>query len=494
MYAPKRKSMYASRPSIATKRSGRTVEVHVSHREFVQDITIDNGAFTLLPQEGYAINPGNPFTFPWLSTIAGQFTSYKCHAGSFDFVSTYGVAIGGPGAITSGTTTLVSPGNASLGSVSMAVQYDTILPAWKTKTAMLSDTGSTSGRPSENQHIRWQVDKSNLVLDTLYVRTGNVPKNADQRLYDIGTLYLAADGMQIPFYVLDDVPIPIPMKIGELWVNYSFTFYKPMISSDPDPIPDPYVPTAATAYVVIDQKGIGWGGTNNTTATSTLGSQGCWGPIHTSGTQTLDEGVCVYPTDADETPNQQMLDTMAFPTFTNDTMTLYSEDGATQGKQRVYSIETSWNFGTFIGSGIGLGAFNYQSPRIPSDPVMGNLGDDIWELNNIFVASSSLNDVAQGPNDGNQVAVKRWRWRIVCWLIDPTRGGTLKCKFIAPTNRVFPPADETASAGPYAAYNCSVGVATDLLPTDLSIALYGGPLQLASPLGPKKKVFEKLLE
>jgi len=478
--------MYASRPSIATKRSGRTVEVHVNHREFVQDITIDNGAFTLLPQEGYAINPGNPYTFPWLSTIAGQFTSYKCHAGSFDFVSTYGVAIGGPGAITSGTTTLVSPGKASLGSVSMAVQYDTILPAWKTKTAMLSDTGSTSGRPSENQHIRWQVDKSNLVLDTLYVRTGNVPKNADQRLYDIGTLYLAADGMQIPFYVLDDVPIPIPMKIGELWVNYSFTFYKPMISADPDPIPDPYVPTAATAFALADQTGIGWGGYSGSKA----GSFGLWGPIHVKASQDLDAGLCIYPTDADETPNQQMLDTMAFPTFTNDTITFYSEDGASQGKQRVYEIETFFNFGTEIGSGQGSGAFNYQSPRIgPVDA----LNDTIWALNNVFVASSTLNDTQISTADATEQAVKRWTWKITCWLIDPTRGGTFTCTYVNPPNRVFPPADELATGGPYATTKAQIGVSTSLVPLDVSLALYGGPQQLASPLNTKKKVLTNVL-
>jgi len=490
MYAPKRKSMYASRPSIATKRSGRSVEVHVNHREFVTDITIDNGAFTLLPQDGYAINPGNPYTFPWLSTIAGQFTSYKCHAGSFDFVSTYGVAIGGPGAITSGTTTLVSPGNASLGSVSMAVQYDTILPAWKTKTAMLSDTGSTSGRPSENQHIRWQVDKSNLVLDTLYVRTGNVPKNADQRLYDIGTLYLAADGMQIPFYVLDDVPIPIPMKIGELWVNYSFTFYKPMISADPDPIPDPYVPTAATAYALAEQQYLGWGGT-----AAIAGSLGTWGPMNVKGTQDLDKGICIYPTDADESPNTEMLTSMAFPTFTNDTITFYSEDGAAQGKQRVYEIETFFAFDTSIATTLGRGPFNYQSPRTLADGTVST--DPIWELNNVFVANSSVNDVEAAAETA---ALKRWTWKITCWLIDPSRGGTFTCKYVAPigpptgyNDRVFPPADELAPGGVYGAYKCNIGVSTKLLPLDVSLALYGGPQQLATPLSSKKVVLAKLL-
>jgi hypothetical protein len=211
-----------------------------------------------------------------------------------------------------------------------------------------------------------------------------------------------------------------------------------------------------------------------------------------SGTQDLDAGVCLYPTDADETPNQQQLDTQGFPTFTGDTITFYAEDGASQGKQRVYEIVTIWNFDQAIVSTSGLeaGAFNWDNPRTPAT---GALGDNVWELNNVYVAATALNDVNQ-QDGADASAVKRFQWRMVCWLIDPTRGGTFKAKYITPPNRIYPPADLLAPAGPYATYKCNVGVNTSLVPLDVSQAIHGGPYQLAASVSTKKKVLEIELE
>lgn len=477
----KRRSMYASRPTFSSKRSGREVAVTVTHREFLQDVIVSDSDFQLLPNGGYALQPGNATTFPWLSTIAGQFTSYKCHRGRFDFVSTYGTAVGGPGTVTTTTATFTSPANAALGSISMAIQYDTVLPPWTTKTAMLSDTGSTSGRPSENQHINWAISKSHLVLDKLYVRTGQVPPNTDQRLFDLGTLYVSSDGMQIPFIIVDDVPIATPIKVGELWVDYSFTFYKPMIPTVPDD-PVPVAPTAAISYLIDSATGIGWGGIQGQD-TPLPGSKGAFGPCNVSGTQNTDQGLVYYPVLPNGEPNQPLIDSLNMPTFTGDVINFYPEGDATVGNQRTYRIDITWIFGTGLAQQIGFGAFNYASPRVPP-PGGGALGDNALLTNNVFIGYESFNNLSSNdPTDGSNV-VSEWTLGLVCWLIDPSKSGSIVAKYAGPPNLLWPPAPLTATGGDGAAYKANVLLDVSIIPNDLSIANYSGPKELGSVFKP----------
>lgn len=55
-------------------------------------------------------------------------------------------------------------------------------------------------------------------LGELWVRSGPVPNNADQRLYDLGLFQIATSGQQTP-----------GGQLGELWVSYEIELLKPRI-------------------------------------------------------------------------------------------------------------------------------------------------------------------------------------------------------------------------------------------------------------------------
>ena len=363
----------------------------------------------MIPIGGYSLNPGQASTFPWLSQIAGQFTAYECHYGAFQFVSTYGTAIGGPGAVTSGTSTLVSPANAALGSVSMAIQYDTVLPAWVDKQSMLSDTGAVSGRPSENMVCQWNVRESTLPLRKLYVRTGEPAANTDLRMYDFGTLYVSSDGMQIPFNVVDSVPIRQPIKVGELWVDYSFTFYKPFTA----PVaPEPTQPTPLSIVAQVDLQYCGWGGGPT--------GAGAFGP---KSSQTV-----LYPVLEGGGPNTELIAAFNMPTVSNNTITLPAEPGTTIATSRAYRIDIQYTFNASMQIGTQV-AWNYNPVPVPPP---GDTFDTThpqvspWIGDNVqFEMLAPNNAYLKDNGDQSAITYSSWSLSVIVWLNNPELPGTL---------------------------------------------------------------------
>lgn len=179
--------------------------VCLRHREFITDITASS-AFDLT---AYDINPGLSTTFPWLAGVANNFEQYAITGMIFEYKS-----------LSADYTTASS---AALGYVVMATQYNPLQPQFQDKIHMENYEFANSAKPSESFIHPIECKKALTPTDPLYVRTGPVEDNADQRLYDLGKFQIATGGNTGSGV------------LGELWCTYEVCFYKPkLVDADDD--------------------------------------------------------------------------------------------------------------------------------------------------------------------------------------------------------------------------------------------------------------------
>jgi hypothetical protein len=173
--------------------------VRIRHREYLGDVesSLDFAYAT------YAINPGNSLCFPWLSTIASNYEQYHFNGLVFKYVSTSAVALNSV--------------NTALGKVAMATDYDSVDPDFHDVRSMLATQFANYGKPAEDLLHAIECAPGSTPTELYYVRTGDVPAGADIRLYDLGRMQFATEGMQ----AVSD--------IGGLWVTYDVTFVKPQL-------------------------------------------------------------------------------------------------------------------------------------------------------------------------------------------------------------------------------------------------------------------------
>jgi diacylglycerol kinase len=174
----------------------RNSSFRVKNREYVGDII----SSTTFGSTTYNINPGNNILFPWLSTVAAGYQQYKVNGMMFFYNSTSANAIGST--------------NTALGTVIMATNYDVSEDSYSSKQAMLASYFSDSGPPSEDMAHAIECDPSSRPIDTLYVDHGGESAN-DPALFNLGNFQVATAGAQAS------------SNVGELWVSYDITFYKP---------------------------------------------------------------------------------------------------------------------------------------------------------------------------------------------------------------------------------------------------------------------------
>lgn len=173
----------------------------VRHREYLGEVYAAE-AFT---NTRYELNPGLETTFPWLSQVALAFEQYRFRGLLFEFNSTSSDAV------------LSTATSSSLGTVSMATEYDVLEPNFPDKRAMLNHEFSNSRKPSCSFIHPIECAPTQTPITKLYVRSEYeaVPANADLRLYDWGAFQIASEGQQAAGGV-----------IGELWATYEVEFYK----------------------------------------------------------------------------------------------------------------------------------------------------------------------------------------------------------------------------------------------------------------------------
>lgn len=151
----------------------------------------------------YYINPGLAQTFPWLSGIAAQYQQYKFNGLLFEYKSTSGNA--------------VSSTNAALGTVAMATNYNVISPVFVNKREILTTEFASVAPPSSDVLHPIECKRSQTSIDPFFVRTAAPVVGSDDRFNDMGLFQIATEGMQA-----------VDVTLGELWVTYDVTFYKPI--------------------------------------------------------------------------------------------------------------------------------------------------------------------------------------------------------------------------------------------------------------------------
>lgn len=172
--------------------------IRVRHREYLRDVTT---SVTFQSNPLY-LNPTNPSSFPWLSTIAHNFEQWVPHALVFEFVPTSGNAIQGL--------------SAALGSVSISTQYDVTQPAFVSKQAALNHYFASSSSPANAQMHPIECDPEQRPTKVLYVNAEAAELiQRDFQLYLLGVSQIVTQGS------------PSAYIGGELWLSYDITLLKP---------------------------------------------------------------------------------------------------------------------------------------------------------------------------------------------------------------------------------------------------------------------------
>lgn len=180
-----------------------------SYREYLGNVTVTapssgTSTFNLVP---YAINPGLPQSFPFLSQIAQNFTLYELHGLMYQYVPTSGE--------------YGSTNSNSLGKVVMATNYDPDAANFYTSQQMENYEGAASCKPSCGQIHGVETDPSQRATSQMYVRSGAVSK--DKVFTDIGTFQIATEGIY--------VGAAGTFVIGELWVSYKIKLLRPSLTA-----------------------------------------------------------------------------------------------------------------------------------------------------------------------------------------------------------------------------------------------------------------------
>jgi len=188
-----------SSPQSSRTPHGSTI---VTHKEFIQDID-GSSAFSIL---GFDVQPGLPVSFPWLSSLAGNFQQYRIKSCEYVFRSTSADSV-------SAAT--------NLGSVMLVHESDPSAPAPVSKQDILTMAGVRDTKPSLSVKCPLDVNRRRTNAEnTHYVRgPGGIPSGASKKEYDYGTFYIATQNCA-------------QNTIGELWVVYTIELMRPQQNDD----------------------------------------------------------------------------------------------------------------------------------------------------------------------------------------------------------------------------------------------------------------------
>jgi len=168
------------------------------HREYIGDVYSATGGFQAM---SIPLNPGLEQFLPWGSSTANNFTNYTLDGCIFEFISEASEYVNQIG----------------MGYVALGTQYNPIEPAWGSKREMLNSEFSVARKPSESFAHYVECDPSILALHEQFIRNGNIPANADLRMYDHGRTVLSVGGNSVAGAI-----------IGELWVSYDMHLILPI--------------------------------------------------------------------------------------------------------------------------------------------------------------------------------------------------------------------------------------------------------------------------
>ena len=157
-------------------------DVFITHREFVQNITVvppTGGGSTSFNNVSIAINPGLVTSFPFLSQIANAFTLYEFDGLVFEYKPTSGE--------------YGSSASNQLGKVIMATNYDPDAQPFTSSVQMENYDYANSSKPSLGMMHGVECKSKSRATNILYTR--NVASAKDKVFTDVGLLQIATEGI-----------------------------------------------------------------------------------------------------------------------------------------------------------------------------------------------------------------------------------------------------------------------------------------------------------
>jgi len=195
-------SLKASGTIPSMHRNDQTVVVR--HKEFVTQV-YSSQDFEV--QRTFVLNPGLQSTFPWLHAIAANYQQYSIKGMVFHYVPSSGAAVSG----TSG----------ALGTVMLQTSYRSTDDPPSSKVEILNEYWASESVPSNSFAHPIECSPLENPFNVHYTRTGELPSDENQLMYDVGATHLAVSGQQS-----DGQPI------GDLWISYEIELKKPILQSD----------------------------------------------------------------------------------------------------------------------------------------------------------------------------------------------------------------------------------------------------------------------
>lgn len=200
-----------NKPKISAS-SSREGGIVIRHREYL-DEAIGSDAFNA---STLSLNPGLPVTFPWLSTIANSFETYRFKRLWFIYKPSCPTTVGGK--------------------VILSVDYDANDPTPLSKVQQLQNKTMVDGPP----WTEFRVELDPRDMDSLGPRHFTRVNFAgvtgqDVKTYDVGRLVMSTSGFTAPFSVC-----------GELWTEYEIELFTPQPNS-PSQYSEKFVPATFSA-------------------------------------------------------------------------------------------------------------------------------------------------------------------------------------------------------------------------------------------------------
>jgi len=179
-------------------------ETRIRHREFVGNIFASTtaGEFKI---ESFGLNPGNDSLFPWLAGIAQHYDEWEPHGAVVIFK----------------TLTSTYAASQSLGTVIIASDYDVYDPTYTTKVEMANSEFAVSGNAAQNLMHPIECAVNERLTRVLTVKSGPLSLVDNKRFFDLANVQIASEGCLAN------------QLLGELWVTYDFSFYKPQLPLNP---------------------------------------------------------------------------------------------------------------------------------------------------------------------------------------------------------------------------------------------------------------------
>lgn len=186
-----RQRMNTNRPATIKSNGAAT---RVRHREYIADV---NGVVAFGTQT-FAVNPGLSATFPWLSTLANRYESYKFHKLHFIYET--------------------SKSASTDGSVQGLIDFDAADAAPTTKALFMGHANAV--RAAVWQEFVFDARARDLKKFAVerFVRSAALAANLDIKTYDVGNFFFGAAGCA-------DTSV-----VGELYVEYDVELTTPQLN------------------------------------------------------------------------------------------------------------------------------------------------------------------------------------------------------------------------------------------------------------------------